>query len=113
LKVGDRQIPAYIPHLGGNYEGGEVLYGHRLKARLPAKRVPDAVERWVRLYERERSEHEPCNDLVERIGTDRFEAEVKDLTMPVEFSLETLDQFVDWSRSEPYKVERGEGECAV
>jgi sulfite reductase beta subunit-like hemoprotein len=113
LKVGDRQIPAYIPHLGGNYEGGEVLYGHRLKARLPAKRVPDAVERWVRLYERERSEHEPFNDLVERIGTDRFEAEVKDLTMPVEFSLETLDQFVDWSRSEPYKVERGEGECAV
>jgi sulfite reductase beta subunit-like hemoprotein len=113
LKVGDRQIPAYIPHLGGNYEGGEVLYGHRLKARLPAKRVPDAVERWVRLYESERSEHEPFNDVVERIGTDRFEAEVKDLTMPVEFSLETLDQFVDWSRSEPYKVERGEGECAV
>jgi sulfite reductase beta subunit-like hemoprotein len=113
LKVGDRQIPAYIPHLGGNYEGGEVLYGHRLKARLPAKRVPDAVERWVRLYESERSEHEPFNDVVERIGTNRFEAEVKDLTMPVEFSLETLDQFVDWSRSEPYKVERGEGECAV
>jgi sulfite reductase beta subunit-like hemoprotein len=113
LKVGERQIPAYIPHLGGNYEGGEVLYGHRLKARLPAKRVPDAVERWIRLYEAERADSEPFNDLVERIGTDRFEAEVKDLTMPVEFSLETLDQFVDWSRSEPYKVERGEGECAV
>ena len=27
--------------------------------------------------------------------------------------LENLDHFVDWSRSEPYKVERGEGECAV
>ena len=24
-----------------------------------------------------------------------------------------MDQFIDWSRSEPYKVERGEGECAV
>ena len=45
IKVGDQTIPAYIAHLGGNYEGGEVLYGHRLKARLPAKRVPDAVER--------------------------------------------------------------------
>jgi hypothetical protein len=33
--------------------------------------------------------------------------------MPVSFSLETLDQFVDWSRSEPYAVERGEGECAI
>jgi sulfite reductase beta subunit-like hemoprotein len=113
LKVGDRQVPAYIPHLGGNYEGGEVVYGHRLKARLPAKRVPDAVERWLRLYEGERGDGEEFNAFVERAGTERFEAEVKDLTMPVEFSLETLDQFVDWSRSEPYRVERGEGECAV
>ena len=113
LKVGDRQIPAYIPHLGGNYEGGEVVYGHRLKARLPAKRVPDAIERWLRLYESERDDGEAFNDFVERAGTDRFEAEVKHLTMPVEFGLETLDQFVDWSRSDPYKVERGEGECAV
>jgi sulfite reductase beta subunit-like hemoprotein len=113
LKVGDRQVPAYIPHLGGNYEGGEVLYGHRLRSRLPAKRVPEAVERWLRLYEGERKSGEEFNDFVERAGTQRFEAEVKDLTMPVEFSLETLDQFVDWSRSDPYKVERGEGECAV
>ena len=113
LKIGERQIPAYIAHLAGNYEGGEVVYGHRLKARLPAKRVPDAVERWVRFYESERRDGEEFNDFVERIGTDPFEAQVKDLAMPVEFSLETLDQFIDWSRSEPYKVERGEGECAV
>ena len=26
------------------YEGGDVRYGQRLKARLPAKRVPEAVE---------------------------------------------------------------------
>jgi sulfite reductase beta subunit-like hemoprotein len=113
LKVGGRTMPAYIPHLGGNYEGGEVLYGHRLKARLPAKRVPDAVERWLRLYEAEREGEEPFNDFVERIGTERFEAEVKQLTLPADFSLETMNQFIDWNRSEPYKVERGEGECAV
>jgi sulfite reductase beta subunit-like hemoprotein len=113
LKVGDKQIPAYIPHLGGNYEGGEVVYGHRLKARLPAKRVPEAVERWLRLYEAERSDGEEFNAFVDRVTPARFEEEVADLTMPVEFSLSTLDQFVDWNRSEPYKVERGEGECAV
>jgi sulfite reductase beta subunit-like hemoprotein len=113
IKLGDRQIPAYIAHLGGNYEGGEIVYGHRLKARLPAKRVPDAVERWVRFYESERTEGEEFNAFVERVGTDPFEERVKDLAMPVEFSLETLDHFIDWSRSEPYRVERGEGECAV
>jgi sulfite reductase (ferredoxin) len=113
IKVGDKTIPAYIAHLGGNYEGGEVLYGHRLKARIPAKRVPDAVERWLRFYEEKRNEDEPFNDFVERIGTDEFEAKVSDLKMPVEFNAENLLHFIDWNRSEPYKVERGEGECAV
>jgi sulfite reductase beta subunit-like hemoprotein len=113
LRVGDRQIPAYIPHIGGNYEGGEVVFGQRLKSRLPAKRVPEAVERWLRLYEGERGDGEEFNAFAERIGTKRFEEEVKDLTMPIEFSPETVEHFVDWSRSEPYRVERGEGECAV
>ena len=113
LKVGERQMPAYIPHIGGNYEGGEVIFGTRLKSRLPAKRVPEAVERWIKLYESERNEGEEFNAFAERTGAESFEATVKDLTMPAEFSLETMQQFIDWNRSSPYKVERGEGECAI
>jgi sulfite reductase beta subunit-like hemoprotein len=113
LKVGERQVPAYIPHIGGNYEGGEVIFGTRLKSRLPAKRVPEAVERWIELYESEREEGEEFNAFAERTGAGSFEEIVKDLTMPVEFSLETMQQFIDWNRSSPYKVERGEGECAI
>jgi sulfite reductase beta subunit-like hemoprotein len=113
LKVGGKPVPAYIPHLGGTYEGGEVVYGARLKSRIPAKRVPDAVERWLRLYEGERKDGEAFNDFVDRLGIKRFEEEVAELAMPADFSLESLDQFIDWNRAEPYKVERGEGECAV
>jgi len=113
LKVGGRQMPAYIPHIGGNYEGGEVIFGTRLKSRLPAKRVPEAVERWIRLYEAEREGGEEFNNFAERVGAERFEGEVKDLTLPAEFSLETMQQFIDWNRASPYKVERGEGECAI
>jgi sulfite reductase beta subunit-like hemoprotein len=113
LKIGGRQMPAYIPHIGGNYEGGEVIYGTRLKSRLPAKRVPAAVERWLRMYEGERSEGEEFNAFAERVGQERFEAEVKDLTMPVDFSLETMQEFIDWQRATPYEVVRGEGECAI
>jgi sulfite reductase beta subunit-like hemoprotein len=112
LKVGGRQVPAYIPHVGGNGPG-DVVFGARLKSRLPAKRVPDAVERWIRMYEDDRTDGETFNSYAERVGTAHFEEVVKDLAMPAEFSLENLDQFIDWSRSEPYKVERGEGECAV
>jgi sulfite reductase (ferredoxin) len=114
LKIGDRTMPAYIPHIGGNYEGGGVVFGQRLKARLPAKRVPEAVERWVKLYEAERSgDDEEFNAFADRVGSARFEEEVKDLTLPAEFSLETMQQFIDWDRHDPYKVERGEGECAI
>ena len=81
--------------------------------RLPAKRVPEAVERWLRLYAAERAGEETFNEFVDRVGTAPFEAAVKDLAMPIEFSLPNLDHFIDWSRAEPYRVERGEGECAV
>jgi sulfite reductase beta subunit-like hemoprotein len=113
IKVGEHTIPAYIPHLAGNYVGGELVYGKRLKARLPAKRVPEAVERWIRNYQAEREDGEEFNAFVERVGVPAFEALVKDLTLPIEFSLESMNHFIDWNRSEPYQVIRGEGECAV
>jgi sulfite reductase beta subunit-like hemoprotein len=113
IKVGEHTVPAYIPHVGGKFESGDVAYGQRLKLRLPAKRVPDAVERWLRFYESERTDGETFNAFVERVGTEPFEEKVKDLTMPVEFNLENMMMFVDWARNDPYQVQRGEGECAV
>jgi sulfite reductase beta subunit-like hemoprotein len=113
IKVGEHTIPAYIPHVGGVYEGGSVAFGTRLKLRLPAKRVPEAVERWIRHYEANRLEGEEWRAFTERVGTGELEAHVKDLSMPVDFGLETMNEFIDWNRSVPFQVERGEGECAV
>jgi sulfite reductase (ferredoxin) len=113
IKVGDKVIPAYIPHIGGRYEGGEVLYATRLKSRLPAKRVPDAVERWIRMYESERAEGEEFNTYAERVGPDHFTDRVRDLSLPVDFNVENMGFFIDWQRNELYEVIRGEGECAV
>ena len=113
IKVGDHQIPAYIPHVGGVYEGGEVAFGQRLKLRLPAKRVPDAVERWIRHYEADREEGETWGAYAERVGTGVLEEQVRELSMPVDFSLETMNTFIDWNRDVPFEVIRGEGECAV
>ena len=113
IKVGEHTVPAYIPHVGGVYEGGDVQYGHRLKARLPSKRVPEAIERWVRFYESDREQDEPFKAFVERVGTQAFEARVKDLTMPIEFSLDNMNYFIDWTKNAPFEVVRGEGECAV
>jgi sulfite reductase beta subunit-like hemoprotein len=113
IKVGEHTIPAYIPHVGGVFEGGEVKFGTRLKLRLPSKRVPDAVERWIGHYEANRNDGEEWNDFAERVGTTELEELVKDLSMPVDFGLETMNTFIDWNRNVPFEVIRGEGECAV
>jgi sulfite reductase beta subunit-like hemoprotein len=113
IKVGEHTIPAYIPLIGGISEGGEVKFGTRLKLRLPAKRVPDAIERWIGQYESNRNEGEEWNVYVERVGTGELEALVKDLSLPVDFGLETMNEFIDWNRNVPFQVIRGEGECAV
>jgi sulfite reductase (ferredoxin) len=113
IKVGQHTIPAYVAHIGGNYDGGEIVYGQRLKVRLAAKRVPEAVERWIRKYEAERLEGEGFNDFAARVGTGSFEDAVRDLGMPIEFGLETMQSFIDWTKNVPFEVQRGEGECAV
>jgi sulfite reductase (ferredoxin) len=113
IKVGQHTIPAYIPHVGGVFEGAPIEFGQRLKLRLPAKRVPEAIERWIRHYESERNEGEEWGAYIERVGTGELEALVKDLSMPVDFSLETMNHFIDWNRNAPFQVIRGEGECAV
>jgi sulfite reductase beta subunit-like hemoprotein len=113
IKVGAHTIPAYIPHVGGVYEGGDVTFGTRLKLRLPAKRVPEAIERWIRHYESNRDDGEAWGAFTQRVGTSELEALVKDLSMPVDFGLETMNDFIDWNRNVPFEVIRGEGECAV
>ncbi|HEX4188384.1 MAG TPA: nitrite/sulfite reductase [Solirubrobacteraceae bacterium] len=113
IKVGEHTIPAYIPHVGGVWEGGEVKFGTRLKLRLPSKRVPEAIERWIGHYERNREDGEEFNDFVERVGTGELEGLVKELSLPVDFGLETMNEFIDWERKVPFEVIRGEGECAV
>jgi sulfite reductase beta subunit-like hemoprotein len=113
IKVGEHTIPAYIPHVGGVWEGGEVKFGQRLKLRLPAKRAPEAVERWIRHYEATRHDGEEWGEFVQRVGPAELEGLVKELSLPVEFSLESMNTFIDWNRDVPFQVIRGEGECAV
>jgi hypothetical protein len=75
--------------------------------------VPEAIERWIRQYESNRHDGEDWSEYFARVGTGELEAVVKDLSMPVDFGLEPMNQFIDWNRDVPFEVVRGEGECAV
>jgi sulfite reductase beta subunit-like hemoprotein len=114
IKQGRRQIPAYHVYLAGSYKDGAPLrMGTLVPLRLPAKRVPEATERFLSLYQRERKDGEEFNDYFDRVGADPFVAAAKDLTLPPEFGEENLPMFIDWEREGLYVLERGEGECAV
>ena len=114
IKVGEHTLPAYVAHIGGGYEQGDVRYGQRLKVRLAAKRVPDAVERWVRHYEvrargrarRLRSSRTASARRRSRssCGTSRCRSPTARTTL---ITSSTGRRFV------PFEVQRGEGECAV
>ena len=114
IKVGEHTIPAYVAHIGGNYEGGEIVYGARLKVRLASKRVPGgrrALDPLLRGRARGRARSSTPSPT--RVGTKAFEDRVRDLAMPIEFGLETMENFIDWTKNVPFQVVRGEGECAV
>ena len=114
IRVGERQLPAYHVFVGGQRRTGRDLrMGTLLKVRLPAKRAPDALERFIRLYEEQRADGEEFNDYFDRVGKTPFEAAVADLTLPPEFSMESMNEFIDWEREGLYVLERGEGECAI
>jgi sulfite reductase beta subunit-like hemoprotein len=114
MKNDARQIPAYNVFLGGErHEGATAHSGTLAKLRLPAKRVPDAVERFIGVYEAGRAEGEPFNTFFERVGVAPFEAAVQDLTLTPTFGTDNIQEFVDWEREGLYVLERGEGECAV
>ena len=115
IKVGARQIPAYHMFVAGTYRTTEMRLGKLVpRVRIPAKRVPDAVERVLNLYHANRDgDEELFSAWVDRVGMSPIQEAVGDLTLPPEFSADTLPMFIDWDREDIYILQRGEGECAV
>jgi sulfite reductase beta subunit-like hemoprotein len=113
---GGQQIPAYDVFLGGAY-GGERIdatrFGQRLGVKVPAKRVPEFIRDTVGFYKEHRREQEEFNAFVDRVGLKLFEEIAARYKEAPPLSADTLNLYMDWGKGGVYKVERGEGECAV
>ena len=107
------QVPAYELFLGGSFAPGDTRFGQRVKTKVPAKRLPEAFRKVVEDYKECRNEGEEFKDYVLRAGTEHFEGILEEFKEIPELGRETLDQYIDWSSTVKYVLERGEGECAV
>ena len=108
------QVPAYEVFLAGNYGNQDpTRFGHRVKAKVPAKHVPSFLNDILSHYQTERNDGETFNDFVDRVGTAPFEAIAEPHKQIGTLNKENLDTYLDWGKTILYKLERGEGECAV
>lgn len=109
------QVPAYELFLGGrSNEAGGTKVGERVKARIPAKRAPEALKAVLDTYVAERNEGEEFSDFIERFGVAKFEEDFGKLKAELgPLDRENIQSYMDWGKTVVYKLERGEGECAV
>ena len=112
-----QQVPAYEVFLGGNYGGPSVeesRIGARIpKVKIPAKLAPNVLKQMVSYYKDNKQSGELFNKFVDRVGTGKFEELAKAAQEQGETAAGNSDLIRDWERTNLYKVERGEGECAV
>ncbi len=109
------QVPAYELFLGGrSTEAGGTKVGERVKARIPAKRAPEALKSILHTYSEHRKDGEDFSNFIERFGVNFFEEEFAKLKAEVgPLDRDNIQTYMDWGKTVVYKLERGEGECAV
>ncbi|WP_337845706.1 nitrite/sulfite reductase [Thermus sp.] len=111
-KVGDREAPHYTLLLGGRTREGEARFG-QVVGRIPARRVPEAVERILRRYQAERQNGESFQAFLERVGVASFKPLLADLQeIPPYEEDPTLYEDLG-AEGQAFSVALGRGECAV
>jgi len=111
IRMGERQVPAFQLMLGGNGQGAGKLA--KLTMKIPARYIPDAVERLVDTYVGGRSEGEPFAAWTERVGTPYIQELLAEWKQAPEFTQDPM-AYVDWGQSKFFTLDdMGEGECAV
>jgi sulfite reductase (NADPH) hemoprotein beta-component len=110
-KVAGKAVPQYFVMLGGGVDEAGATFG-RLAAKVPARRVPQVVERLVTLYTTERTGTETALGFFRRVDVSRVKALLTDLETLADEAAVAAD-FVDLGEDTEFKVETQEGECVA
>ena len=112
-----KQIPAYELFLGGNYGGNEIddsRIGTRIPlVKVPAKAAPAIVREIATYFKNNRQDSEGFNQFLDRVGLEELTAVAAAAQKRVADTEAGSDLYYDWDKTNIYKLERGEGECAI
>jgi sulfite reductase beta subunit-like hemoprotein len=107
--IGDDPVPHYMLMLGGGIDARGARMAQAVM-KIPARRVPAALERLVEQYRDERGGGELFAEWVERADRDAVKARLADLTLS---DAPSAEEIVDWDQDAAFTGKTGEGECAV
>jgi sulfite reductase beta subunit-like hemoprotein len=108
-RVGARAVPQYFVMVGGGTTTRGALFA-RLAAKIPARRIPEAVDRLIALYAGDRIDGESAPEFFARVELTRVRAALADLESLTEADAAPAD-FVDLGEAEAFTPDVQEGEC--
>jgi len=110
-KVGDRPVPQYFVMVGGGFGDGTTTFG-RLAAKVPARRVVDALERLVKLYQDQRTDGESPIGFFRRVEVGTVKSTLADLERMTPEDAEPQD-FIDLAEVSAFNPQVMDGECSA
>jgi sulfite reductase (NADPH) hemoprotein beta-component len=110
-RLGSRVVPQYFVMVGGAVDDEGASFG-RIAAKIPARRMPETLDRLIGLYRAERRLGESATAFFKRVELPRVKAAVADLEALAPEEAVPAD-FVDLGDHAEFKVEAMEGECSA
>jgi hypothetical protein len=110
-RIGGRAVPQYFVMVGGGVSEHGASFG-RLAAKVPARRIPQVVERLINLYATDRRPDESATEFFERVDVER----VKHVLMPLErITAEDAvpDDYIDLAEAGEFAPVVMDGECSA
>jgi sulfite reductase (NADPH) hemoprotein beta-component len=110
-RIGSRAVPQYFVMVGGSVNDDGASFA-RLAAKIPARRLPEAVDRLIALYARDRQAGESATEFFARVPLEAVKIELSDLER---LSAETAapDDYVDLGEADEFRPEVMDGECSA
>jgi sulfite reductase beta subunit-like hemoprotein len=110
-RIGGRAVPQYFVMVGGGTEHGGAAFG-RLASKVPARRIPDVVDRLIEMYAREKNEGESATSFFGRVSVEHVRLTLADLERMTAADAVPSD-YVDLAESAEFAPVVMDGECSA